>query len=106
MAEYRLHVGDKGTILRATLKNFDGAIEPIDDATTQELLFERPDGTGFARVSGFYVAGLDGKFQYITDTLDIDMEGRWRFEGHLAGPGYDFHTTKYEILVDAPIVVT
>ena len=63
-------------------------------ATTQELIFTKPDGTEVTQTSVFVTDGSDGKIRYVSVADDLDQVGRWRLRGHVILPTGDFRSIK------------
>lgn len=80
-----IHVNDDGTVLEFTVKD-KGAIKDCSTALEMKLLIEKPDKTTIVRNLVFTTTGEDGKVQYITDELDFDTHGHWRFQLKITFP--------------------
>jgi hypothetical protein len=82
-----LHVGDIGTIIRATLQdtnaNCVASALNVSSATTITFTFKKPDGSKITRNGGFTTDGSDGKVQYTTVEDDLDQDGEWRVQLYL-----------------------
>ena len=86
-----IHVGDVGTQLLGTVTDDEVAVD-ISGATTKVFLFTKPDGTQINRTANFLTTGTDGKLQYTTVANDLDLEGEWKIQGHIAMPSGNWHT--------------
>ena len=87
----QIHVGDIGTEFNVFLVETDPVTEvvgPVDvtGATTRDLKFERPDGTGFTKVMTI-IDGLAGHFRYISIAGDINAVGPWKAQPFVVLPG-------------------
>lgn len=82
-----IHVGDIGTIFRITI--YDGGTTALDvsTATSQEIIFLKPDGTTVTQTSSFYTDGTDGIIQYTTIANDLDAAGTWKLQAKVTLPG-------------------
>lgn len=74
-----VHVGDVGTIFRATLSDQDTVVD-LSTATTLELLFLKPDGTLSTKTAVLSNAGTDGRMQYTAEVGFLDAAGRWKWQ--------------------------
>ena len=82
MAE-EVHVGDIGTIFRATM--YDGStVLDISGASTLQLIFAKPDGTTLTKTAVLTNDGTDGIMEYITVDGDLDTKGDWKIQGYVA----------------------
>ena len=82
-----LHVGDIGTIVRATINDTDAAgtasVFNASGAITKQLIFRKPDGTKLTKSAAFTTDGTDGKMQYTTISGDLDTAGAWNIQAYL-----------------------
>jgi hypothetical protein len=85
---------DVGIVFEAELLANPATALPLDisAATTLELLFQTPDGVLKTKTAVLSTDGTDGKLRYITVASDLDKIGTWRWQAHVAGPGYDLHS--------------
>ncbi len=86
-----IHIGDIGTIFEVVIQE-DGVAIDISTATTQQILFAKPDGTKLTKTSVFKTDGTDGVIQYTTISGDIDTDGIWRIQGHVILTSSEFFT--------------
>lgn len=75
-----LHVADVGTVIRATVKDGDTAVD-ISAATTRKLIFRKPDGTVVEKTATNVTTGTDGQMAYTIVAGDLDQVGSWRVQG-------------------------
>jgi len=77
----QIHYGDIGTPLRVTLKSSqtDVAID-ISDATTLQIILQKPDGTILTKDASFVTDGTDGQLQYVIQNGDLNMVGDWQLQ--------------------------
>ncbi len=87
------HIGDVGTILRATIVEEDddnpGTFDPVDvsGVTEQELIIHKQDGTVVTETTVFTTDGTDGQIQYRVDDPDFfNVGGQWKMQGHVIFP--------------------
>lgn len=95
MAE--IHVGDVGTAFLLTIKDQDGAIVDISDATTLSVVFTLPDKTSTTKTGETYTDGTDGIVRYVTIAGDLSQAGRWKLQAVVTLPGGDGGTWHSEI---------
>lgn len=81
-----IHEGDIGTVFRGTITDQDAAIVDVSGATTQEMIFEKPDGSFITKTTVFMTNGTDGIIQYTTIAADLDLFGPWRVQTHVILP--------------------
>lgn len=89
-----VHLGDIGTIFRATINdcttdaNGDCVQTPIDlsPATTLQLIFKSPSGVVKTKTAGFTTDGTDGQIQYTTIADDLDEIGDWLLQAYIVLP--------------------
>jgi len=92
MAAEEIHIGDIGTIFEVTLMD-DLVVVPIDNATTMEIIFVKPDKTKVVNTAVLSGDGLDGKMQYKTTTAsDLDIKGNWKIQGRVILPSGTWST--------------
>lgn len=97
-----IHVGDVGTTLLCSFVDDTPAAAAFDIslATTKEIIFERPDGTAFARAGTFETDGTDGVLLYNLATGDIQVDGYWYLQGHVVfASGDELHTNRIRFRV-------
>ena len=89
-----LHVGDYGTALRLTATENGSALD-ISGVTSKSIKLRTPDGRVLTKTATFTGTGVDGNFQYTLQQGDLDMPGKWRWQGYLAGlGGWTGHTSE------------
>lgn len=86
-----VRLNDIGTTFEVTLDDC-GTVVPVNGATTQEILFKKPDGTVVTKTSVFTTDGTDGKIEYVTISGDLDQLGLWQLMGHVILPSGDWHS--------------
>lgn len=85
--------GDAGTLLGVTFVDEDGNVVDISDATTKEIVFEKPDGSSVTEDAEFTAQnGGDGKAHYKTVADFLKPQGEWRRQGHAVTPSGEWHT--------------
>ena len=88
------HVGDFGTALILTVEE-NGATVDISAVTTKTIKLRTPDGRTLTKTATFTTSGVNGQFQYTLQQGDLDMPGRWRWQGYLTGlGGWSGHTSE------------
>ena len=81
-----IHVGDTGTMFRLTIKDKNGDVFSLEDATALFIVFAKPDRTVAERVATLYTDGTDGVMKYITESGDLDQSGRWKVQAVVEKP--------------------
>lgn len=71
---------DIGVELLVTLKDPDGAVEDVSDASVIRFRFRKPDGTEISRTGSLKTDGTDGKVSYTSVENDFDQVGLWRYQ--------------------------
>ena len=87
-----IYLNDWGTVFEVTLVDELAAAVDVSTATTQEIVFRKPDGTVETKTSTFTNTGTDGKIEYTTVAGDLDVAGRWTIQGHVILPTGDFRS--------------
>ncbi len=80
-----VHLLDIGTVFEVTLKDCDTPID-ISSATTQQIIFRKPDGTSVTKTAIFASDGTDGKLRYVTIADDLDQIGTWKIQAKVEIP--------------------
>ena len=99
MASYieELHVGDIGTIVRATISDTgsDGtkSVLNVSGALTKELIFRKPDGSKLTKTAIYTTNGTDGKIQYVTQSGDLDTAGSWNLQAYIVTPSGTWYSS-------------
>ena len=88
-----VHIGDVGTIFRLTIKDQDGTVVDISSATTQEIIFQKPDGTSFTKTSVFTSDGTNGQTKYISVDGDLNVKGLWHIQAHVIISAGEWHSS-------------
>lgn len=78
-----IHIGDKGTILRGTIVDENGAVVDISSATTLEMLLKPPVDAKMTKTAVFNTDGKDGKIKYVSLSTDFDEEGEWKVQARV-----------------------
>ena len=87
----QVFVNDIGTVFRATIKE-DDVVVPVDSATTQQFIFQPPDGVSFTRITVFTTDGTDGKIEYVTVNGDLSVGGQWKIQAYLVLSAWTGHS--------------
>lgn len=99
MSQNEIHIGDKGTVLRATIKDSGTAID-ISSASSLYFIFKKPGGTAFTVTASYVNAGTDGSIQYtIPTTTTLDEAGKWQLQAKIEFSSTQFHSDIYEFTV-------
>jgi len=101
MSKGTVHKEDIGTAFVCTIKDGNGKIIDVSDATTKEISFLKPSGAKVTKDASFTTDGKDGKIEWITDLVtDLDECGIWKIQGFVVIPTGEWHTTKHSFPVE------
>ena len=93
-------LGNVGTTFRATIKDQDNVVVDVSTASTQELIFKKPDGTIITRTTTFTTDGINGQIEYKTLAADIDQAGTWEWQPHvILGAPNEWYSDPLEFVV-------
>lgn len=67
----------------------DGAVVPLQLATTMDVIFQKADRTTQTHAGAHVTDGSDGKFDYTTLTADLDQDGVWYKQIHVITPALE-----------------
>lgn len=99
MAAGEIHVGDIGTIFRATIMDGSTAVD-VSSATTQEFVFKPPRSATFTKTTTFTNTGVDGQVEYASTGADVlDEPGTWKLQWHGVIASGEFKSDIYEFTV-------
>ncbi len=97
-----MQVGDIGTVLKFTIRDYGADLTPIVDvstATTKQIIFQKPDGTTILKTAAFDTNGTDGVLSYTTVSEDIDESGQWKAQAIIVLPSGRWSTNIDEFFV-------
>ena len=106
MSDYEVHLYDRGTIVRVTIKEQG---QPIDltDAEEIRLLFQKKDRTTFEVIAIQWGADpLLGKVFFLSLATTFDVKGQWTIQAFIDYPSGEWHSTKETFTVNENIVIT
>jgi hypothetical protein len=120
-AHSEFHCFDFGTIIQAEVRNGRNQRIDLSGAFAVEILFMRPDGSGFAREaqlgvldssgnldsmgsSGGPLPGEEGVIFYILQPGDIDTEGNWHLQFYVEAFGGAWYSSVVSFTVLPNIV--
>lgn len=83
MSANEIHQNDIGTTFLATVQQDDTAIN-LSEASTLQMIFEKPSGSTLTKTATLYSDGTDGKMKYATVAGDLDETGAWRVQAYIA----------------------
>jgi len=83
-------VGVIGMPVELTIKDCDGVVIDVSDATAMTIYLKAPDGGVLTKTAAFTTDGTDGKIEYVTIDGDIDEAGTWRAQGRVVTPDGDY----------------
>ena len=100
MTDPELHIDDKETVLRFTVKEGGVALD-LSTSTLRQLILQKRNKEIIIADMSFFTDGVDGKLEYITSGSDIDNKGTWKGQVYLEfGTGH-WHTSTADIEVGA-----
>ena len=77
-----VHVGDIGTIFRATLSDDSGVVD-LSATTSKTIILFDPAGNSTSHAASFFTDGTDGIIQYAGVSGDIFLDGQWAWEAQI-----------------------
>lgn len=99
MARDEIHKGDVGTILRATVKDGDNAVN-VSTASVKKFKFKKPNGDFSAVDAAFFTDGSDGILQYTSLAATFDQTGSWSVQAYVEfASEAKNHSDRYEFTV-------
>lgn len=75
-----IHLNDYGTDIEVTIKNCDGSIVDISNASLQIVLVPPTDSPPIIAPMVFSTDGTDGMAYYTIQEGDINMTGTWELQ--------------------------
>src|SRR5688572_10746424 len=81
-----IHVGDIGTLFRATIRDENKAIVSLSDAVSLLMIFRKPNKTYLTKTASVVGDGSTGQIYYITEENDLDIPGTWQIQGKIEKP--------------------
>lgn len=92
MGQYQPHVGDVGTVLRLRILELPPGVTDVTQAvavdlslaTQMQFVFLSPKKRRFAVTAVRTTDGKDGRMQYVTLGVDLDVPGRWQVQALFA----------------------
>lgn len=95
----QIHYNDIGTALRATIKDENGVVVDISEATSLIMKMQRPNGVVVLKESSLTGDGSDGIMEYVTEDGDLDAIGTWTIQGYVVLPTGSWHSDLHEFKV-------
>lgn len=86
-----MHVDDIGNTVTVTVAENGTGID-VSAATTKQIIFSKADGTAVAKTASFVTDGTNGQIRYTIASNDLSVAGPWKYQGRVAGSGFDYHT--------------
>lgn len=77
-----IHVNDE-PILRATVKDQDGAVVNVSAASVKQIILKKPGAASAAKTATFTTDGSDGKIEYQVTTAELDTVGEWERQAYV-----------------------
>lgn len=87
-----MQLGQKGLIIRRTIKDELDAAVDISGFTTKEFLLRSPKGVNTTHDASFTTDGTDGEMEFVTVVADLDEEGTWQIQAHLVDATDDHYS--------------
>lgn len=98
-SESEIHVGDTGTIFRATISDENCLPVDLSVYSTKELMFGKPDKSVVTKTASFYTDGTDGIIQYTSEADFLDQAGIWQVQGKVSTVGTSWKSNLVEFRV-------
>ncbi len=105
MAINEIHMYDAGTSFEAQIRKEDDTPYPLNDATKMEFWFQKPDQTYIIRTAEWLTDGTDGWLTYLTDAVDLDQVGTWRYQAYIEKGPVIKHSDigKFKVYANLPL---
>lgn len=84
---------DIGTKFLITMKDQDGDVLDISQATSKKIYFQKPDGTTLNKDASFETNGDDGLIYYTSVENDLTPEGTWQIQAMVVLPDGTWRST-------------
>ena len=79
-----------------------GLIVDVSDATTKNIIFDKPDDTDITKVATFTTDGTDGKIQVASEAGELTPAGTdWEIQGKVITPSGTFYSSPERIIIFA-----
>lgn len=102
MAE-EIHVGDVGTIFRASIKDSGASLDisAANSGTARLFIFQPPGGSLSTQTASFYAdSGTSGVLDFTAPSGFLNTAGTWRVQALInLGSGGSFYTDIYRFIV-------
>ncbi len=86
MAAAEIHKDDIGTDFQISVKDGGTAVD-LSTATTKDIIFGKPDGTGITHAASFLTPpGSDGVLRYKSVAGDLTPAGIWTLQASVVIP--------------------
>lgn len=102
MAASKVQQDSIGVIFTSTIKDQDGTIVDLSDASVIEFIFDNPLGELLV-VNGEAVNdGTDGQIQYVVQSGDLGVPGSWKYQTHVGWPGISLYSSisKFKVIAN------
>lgn len=86
------HVADVGVALRATIKDEETDVVPLQSASVKQYTIRKPSGAEITVDCDFVTDGSDGLIQYVTVASTFDEAGYYKLQGYLEMGTSKWHT--------------
>lgn len=94
MAQREAHVGDIGLALELEVTE-NGTALNISGAAAVFIKLRTPDQRLLTKTATLTNGGTDGLMRYVTVSTDLDVPGRWRYQGYIQNlGGWTGHTSE------------
>jgi len=93
-----IQVGATNLLIKLTVKSGNSALD-ISDATTKNIIIERPDSTLVTGSGIFFTDGTDGILYYRTIVTDLNQDGEYNAQAYLVTPSFTGYTTQISFTV-------
>jgi hypothetical protein len=93
-----VHIGDTGTLVKATISN-EGGVMDLTSASEKVFLFKKKTKEVIERTASYFTSGSDGILVYTSGSGDFDVKGMWELQVRVTLPSGRWHTDtqKFEV---------
>lgn len=93
-----IQVGATNLMIKLVVMSGSAALD-VSNATTKNIIIERPDDTLVSGSAAFYSDGTDGIIYYMTGGSDLNQDGEYNAQAYLVTPSFTGYTTPISFAV-------
>lgn len=103
MAQNEIRIGDIGTDFIGTIQDGSTVVD-ISGASVSNFVFFKPDETILEVTGSLVNDGTDGKLHYVSVTGNLNVCGKWRWQGIIRLGTSEWRTDIHEFKVHANLL--